>query len=122
MYLKKTSKSVVYDFYPLILACNKGDFPLIERMLRHGADTNATDGCGDSALLCLLRGVSYWSLTTRFSCDGPVMQCVWSLIDCCAYVASREVDEMLAYHYIEARSELDALLRAHASDRKPVLK
>ena len=53
----------VCDQYPLILACNEGNIPLIERMLRHGTDANATDGRGDSALLCLFRGVSYFTTT-----------------------------------------------------------
>ena len=118
-YLFKGTFEVVelYGQYPLHCACANLDYPLIERMLQNGADVNIIDG--NTGLVKLLVAAA-----NRFNrADmSSVMRCVKLLLDYGADPTVTDVKGRSVFEYVEPGSELDALLREHAADQKPLLK
>ena len=108
--------------YPLILACKKADYAMIERMLQHGADVGVGDEVGESPLLCLVRNI-HWRKRARnqeFEM-GPLVQCAKLLFDY-GVETPEDVDGLIRCRYLKAGTELEALLREYTADRKPLVK
>lgn len=116
VFLAAFAYSSNFCIYPLIIASEHSDFPLIERMLQHGADARITNGCGDYVLFCLLRNLPEDLNETE------VLKCVKLLVEYGTDVTAKNENCETVFDYVDARSELEALLREYSVDRKPLLK
>ena len=103
--------------YPLHYACVDLDFPLIERMLQHGADVNFIDQ--HTVLIELVVALSKGLIVGSF-CD--LMRCVKLLLDYGADVTAQDSEGKTVFDYAVAGSKLEALLREYTDARKPLLK
>ena len=108
--------------YPLHLACAFTDFPMIERMLQHGADVSVIDEYGDTALLILLRSALDRNSMARPIDSNALVQSVELLLDYGADWESENDVGDTVLEYVEEVSELAALLSVRAADRKPLMK
>ena len=109
-----------HDSYPLIIACSRGDFGMIEGMLKHGADVNITDEYGDSALRSLLHGVTHY--LNRNEKRSEILSCFKLLLDYGADVTAKDAWDKTVLDFVNPDSELGVLLRTYAVDLKPILK
>ena len=100
--------------YPLHSACANLDYPLIKRMLQLGADVNIIDK--HTALGELLIAFSQCLKEVDMS---ALIQCVKVILEYGADVTIKDSEGKTVFDYVEAGSELEALL---GGDSKPVLK
>ena len=116
-----TEASEDYDYNshsPLHSACANADFPLIERML-HGADVNVID---EGTPLLMLLSCRFHRGDMEHIGMSSLVQCVKLLLEYGADVTAKDWGDKTVFDYVNAGSELEALLREHSVDRKPVLK